>query len=240
MPAIQRFYQRTYAKEQEKVMSRISRVTTNNGDGGQTRLATGKRIAKTAPMIRALGSTDELNSAIGLLRCHLPEVDQPRALQTTLSEVQQALFDLGAVLALEGQYDAKTLVTGQDNITQTVEQMNAALPPLTEFVIPGGSIAAAHSHVCRTVCRRAETDLWSVLEEQISFEAALQPTSKKAPKETSKEVSDATLEKPEPSENLRAAAVYLNRLSDYFFVLARTLMNNTDEPQWRGPQENLN
>ena len=212
-------------------MSRISRVTTNNGDGGQTRLATGKRIAKTAPMIRALGSADELNSAIGLLRCHLPEVDQAKALQTTLSEVQQALFDLGAVLALEGQYDAKTLVTGQGSITQAVEQMNAQLPPLTEFVIPGGPIAAAHSHVCRTVCRRAETDLWSVLEEQISFEDALQPTSKEA--------SDATLEQPEPSENLRAAAVYLNRLSDYFFVLARTLMNNTDEPQWRGPQENL-
>ena len=193
-------------------MSRISRVTTNNGDGGQTRLATGKKIAKTAPMIRALGSTDELNSAIGLLRCHLTEVDQSDQIQTALGEVQQALFDLGAVLALEGQYDAKTLVTGQDNITLAVERMNAELPALTEFVIPGGTIAAAHSHVCRTVCRRAETDLWSVLE--------------------------ATQEQPEGTENLRAGGVYLNRLSDYFFVLARTLMSNTEEPQWRGPQEN--
>ena len=192
-------------------MSRISRVTTNNGDGGQTRLATGKKIAKTAPMIRALGSTDELNSAIGLLRCHLTEVDPADQIKTTLGEVQQALFDLGAVLALEGQYDAKTLVTGQDSITQAVEQMNEELPPLTEFVIPGGTIAAAHSHVCRTVCRRAETDLWSVLE--------------------------ATQDHPEATENLRAAGVYLNRLSDYFFVLARTLMSNTEEPQWRGPQE---
>jgi cob(I)alamin adenosyltransferase len=121
-------------------------VTTNNGDGGQTRLATGKKIAKTAPMIRALGSTDELNSAIGLLRCHLTEVDPADQIQTTLGEVQQALFDLGAVLALEGQYDAQTLVTGQDSITQAVEQMNAELPPLTEFVIPGGTITAAHSH----------------------------------------------------------------------------------------------
>ncbi|MDA7785220.1 cob(I)yrinic acid a,c-diamide adenosyltransferase [Pseudomonadales bacterium] len=193
-------------------MSRISRVTTNNGDGGQTRLATGKKIAKTAPMIRTLGSTDELNSAIGLLRCHLTEVDHADQIQTTLGEVQQALFDLGAVLALEGQYDAKTLVTGQDSITQAVEQMNTELPPLTEFVIPGGTIAAAHSHVCRTVCRRAETDLWSALE--------------------------ATQEQPEATENLRAAGVYLNRLSDYFFVLARTLMTNTEEPQWRGPQKN--
>ena len=193
-------------------MSRISRVTTNNGDSGQTRLATGKKIAKTAPMIRALGSTDELNSAIGLLRCHLTEVDLADQIQTILGEVQQALFDLGAVLALEGQYDAKTLVTGQDSITQAVEQMNTELPPLTESVIPGGTIAAAHSHVCRTVCRRAETDLWSVLE--------------------------ATQEQPEGTENLRAGGVYLNRLSDYFFVLARTLMSNTEEPQWRGPQEN--
>jgi len=212
MPATQSFYRLSYAKEQEKVMSRISRVTTNNGDSGQTRLATGKKIAKTAPMIRALGSTDELNSAIGLLRCHLTEVDHADQIQTILGEVQQALFDLGAVLALEGQYDAKTLVTGQDSITQAVEQMNTELPPLTEFVIPGGTIAAAHSHVCRTVCRRAETDLWSVLE--------------------------ATQEQSEATENLRAAGVYLNRLSDYFFVLARTLMSNTEEPQWRGPQEN--
>jgi len=198
-------------------MSRISRVTTNNGDGGQTRLATGKKIAKTAPLIRALGSTDELNSAIGLLRCHLTDREQYLQTQTTLSEVQQALFDLGAVLALEGQYDAKTLVSGQDAISQTVELMNTKLPPLTEFVIPGGSITAAHSHVCRTVCRRAETDLWSVLESQ--------------------EFSDNSLETTEAAENFRAAGVYLNRLSDYFFVLARTLMNNTEEPQWRGPQK---
>jgi|TARA_B100000767_G_scaffold255681_1_gene262049 cob(I)alamin adenosyltransferase len=198
-------------------MSRISRVTTNNGDGGQTRLATGKKIAKTAPIIRALGSTDELNSAIGLLRYHLTEVDQSDKVQTNLSEVQQALFDLGAVLALEGQYDAKTLVTGQDAISQAVELMNTKLPPLTEFVIPGGSIAAAHSHVCRTVCRRTETDLWSVLEDQ--------------------DFSGNSIEKTEAAQNLRAAGVYLNRLSDYFFVLARTLMNNTEEPQWRGPQK---
>ena len=198
-------------------MSRISRVTTNNGDGGQTRLATGKKIAKTAPLIRALGSTDELNSAIGLLSCHLTDREQYLQIQTTLSEVQQALFDLGAVLALEGQYDAKTLLSGQDAISQAVELMNTKLPPLTEFVIPGGSITAAHSHVCRTVCRRAETDLWSVLESQ--------------------EFSDNSLETTEAAENFRAAGVYLNRLSDYFFVLARTLMNNTEEPQWRGPQK---
>ena len=192
-------------------------MTTNNGDGGQTRLATGKKIAKTAPLIRALGSTDELNSAIGLLSCHLTDREQYLQTQTTLSEVQQALFDLGAVLALEGQYDAKTLVSGQDALSQTVELMNTKLPPLTEFVIPGGSITAAHSHVCRTVCRRAETDLWSVLESQ--------------------EFSDNSLETTEAAENLRAAGVYLNRLSDYFFVLARTLMNNAEEPQWRGPQK---
>ena len=204
-------------------MSRISRVTTNNGDGGQTRLATGKKIAKTAPLIRALGSTDELNSAIGLLSCHLTDREQYLQIQTTLSEVQQALFDLGAVLALEGQYDAKTLLSGQDAISQAVELMNTKLPPLTEFVIPGGSITAAHSHVCRTVCRRAETDLWSVLESQEFSDNSLETT----------EAAEAA----EAAENLRAAGVYLNRLSDYFFVLARTLMNNAEEPQWRGPQK---
>ena len=207
-------------------MSRISTVTTNNGDGGQTRLATGKKISKTAPLIRALGSTDELNSAIGLLRCHLTKDAQVGEIQTTLGEVQQALFDLGAVLALEGQYDAKTLVSGQDNVSEAVELMNAKLPPLTEFVIPGGTIAAAHSHICRTVCRRAETDLWSILEGVIGLENSAENSP------------ESLLQKQEATDNLRAAGVYLNRLSDYFFVLARTLMSSTEEPQWRGPQEN--
>ena len=194
-------------------MSRISRVTTNNGDRGETRLATGKKVAKADPLIRALGSTDELNSAIGLLRCHLISGAQSARVQITLGEVQQALFDLGAVLALEGQYDAKTLVSGQDSIAQAIAAMNAKLPPLTEFVIPGGSIAAAHSHLCRTVCRRSETDLWAALD------------------------GYTELENEEAIDNLRNAGVYLNRLSDYFFVLARTLMIDSEEPQWRGPQK---
>jgi cob(I)alamin adenosyltransferase len=117
------------------------------------------------------------------------------------------------VLALEGQYDAKTLVSGQDSIAQSIAAMNAELLPLTEFVIPGGSIAAAHSHLCRTVCRRSETDLWAVLD------------------------GNTELENEEAIDNLRNAGVYLNRLSDYFFVLARTLMIDSEEPQWRGPQK---
>ena len=104
--------------------------------------------------------------------------------------------------------------------------MNAKLPPLTEFVIPGGTIAAAHSHICRTVCRRAETDLWSILEDVIGLENSAENSP------------ESLLQKQEATDNLRAAGVYLNRLSDYFFVLARTLMSSTEEPQWRGPQEN--
>ncbi len=171
---------------------RITKVTTRAGDKGTTKLATGRTVAKHAPVVRVIGAVDELNSHVGVLAGLAPD---PAALKT----IQQRLFDMGAVFAMEGQYDAPAL----DELEAATEAVNETLPPLTEFVLPGGGPAASQAHVCRSVCRRAESDLWGLIE-----------TS--------------------PNDSLEQCARYLNRLSDYFFVLARALTQD-DEEQWSGP-----
>lgn len=188
--------------------SRITRVTTGNGDGGTTRLGNNAKVSKAHALVRALGSADELNSALGLMRCHLqnPELDEVAA------ELQQLLFEVGAVLAMAGEYQTPSIEAGLAMLTEQSEALNAALPPLREFVIPGGNLAAAHTHLCRTICRRAETDLWAAVET------------------LREEHTDA-----DPLLQLEQAGACLNRLSDYFFVLARTLMQGGVEQQWRGP-----
>lgn len=186
---------------------RITRVTTGNGDTGQTRLATNIKVSKTDPLVRALGSADELNSAIGVLRCYV----QAPVLDDMLAQQQQLLFDIGAVLAMGGDYATDKIVDGLVTVTANSEELNQQLPPLTEFVIPGGNLASAYSHMCRTICRRAESDLWLAVE---SWEKSL----------------DA-----ENTARIREAGACLNRLSDFFFVLARTLIQGLAEPQWRGP-----
>ena len=189
--------------------SRITKVTTRNGDAGQTRLGNNQRISKTDLLVRALGSTDELNSAVGLLRCYLSD----RKLDELLAEQQQLLFDIGAVLAMAGEYDPPTLATGLTALDEQTEAMNGELPALTEFVIPGGSLPTSHAHLCRTICRRAETDVWAAIS---AWEKRLESIH---------------------VDRLRGAGACLNRLSDFFFVLARTLSQHQDqtESQWRGP-----
>ncbi|MDG1703782.1 MAG: cob(I)yrinic acid a,c-diamide adenosyltransferase [Pseudomonadales bacterium] len=188
--------------------SRITKVTTRNGDKGQTRLGNNAKVSKASALIRALGSADELNSAIGLLRCHLPTPEHDAA----LAEQQQLLFDIGAVLAMAGEYETTAINTGLNAVTEHSEHLNAELPPLQEFVIPGGNLPAAQAHMCRTICRRAETDLWAAAADM--------------------ETQDA---EGTAIERVRQAGTCLNRLSDYFFVLARTLMLGQSEKQWRGP-----
>ncbi|MCZ6656303.1 MAG: cob(I)yrinic acid a,c-diamide adenosyltransferase [Gammaproteobacteria bacterium] len=135
-----------------KAKHRITKVTTRQGDGGKSRLADGKQLAKDEPIFNAIGDVDELNSHLGVLVNHLNGPD----LEKTLQEVQQQLFDLGAYLATVGQIPAPN----PEPLEAHIETMNAALPPLTEFVLPGGSAGAAQAHVCRSVCRRAERSLW--------------------------------------------------------------------------------
>lgn len=130
---------------------RITRVTTGTGDDGTTGTADGRRLPKRHPRIEALGAVDELNSHLGLLRAQLPEDGDAREL---LGEVQQDLFDLGAEIA--GGKSTRIDAAAAARLETETEARNAELPPLREFVLPGGGSAAAQCHVARAVCRRAE------------------------------------------------------------------------------------
>ena len=121
---------------------RITRVTTRAGDQGQTSLADGTRLPKTDLRFAAMGDVDELNTHVGVLVTELP---RDGTLWSLCQQVQQELFDLGANLATGGQ----TPPPAMDLLEREVENLNATLPPLTEFVLPGGTRAAAAAHVCR-------------------------------------------------------------------------------------------
>lgn len=140
-------------------MSRINRVTTRSGDSGETGLADGTRLAKTAPRIAALGDVDETNACIGLLRAALPADD---LLEPVLSDLQHRLFDLGGALSLPGTagFDGDAVA----DLEVALDELNATLPPLANFVLPAGDEATARAHVARTVCRRAERTLVALAE----------------------------------------------------------------------------
>jgi cob(I)alamin adenosyltransferase len=132
---------------------RLSKIVTRTGDAGTTGLGDGSRVAKDAARIDAIGAVDELNSTIGVLLAEgLPDEVGQR-----LVDVQHDLFDLGGELSIPG-YSA---VTDEHvvRLEEAVERYNATLAPLKEFVLPGGTRAAALAHVARTVCRRAERAL---------------------------------------------------------------------------------
>ncbi len=129
---------------------RLSRITTRTGDAGDTGLGDGSRVAKDAPRIQALGDIDELNSAIGMVLAE----DVPSDLRQALLAVQQDLFDLGGELCIPGH---RILREAQvERLEALTAEQNAQLAPLKEFILPGGSRAAAAAHLARTVCRRAE------------------------------------------------------------------------------------
>jgi cob(I)alamin adenosyltransferase len=133
---------------------RIDRVVTRGGDGGQTSLGDGTRVAKDALRVDAYGTVDEANAAIGVLRLHVAE-DEANAM---LGRIQNDLFDIGADLCIPGDAGERLRLTDTPSarLEQEIQAMNAKLPPLTSFVLPGGTAAAAHAHVARTVTRRAE------------------------------------------------------------------------------------
>jgi cob(I)alamin adenosyltransferase len=129
---------------------RLSKITTRTGDAGETGLGDGSRVPKDSARIAALGDIDELNSALGVLLAE----EVPAELQAVLEQVQHDLFDLGGELSIPGH---ALLADAQvEALEQRLEQWNAALRPLKEFILPGGSRAAAAAHLARTVCRRAE------------------------------------------------------------------------------------
>jgi cob(I)alamin adenosyltransferase len=164
--------------------NRLSKIYTKTGDAGETGLGDGSRIDKTALRVMAMGDVDELNSLIGVLitQCQMEDIQQH------LQDIQHVLFNLGGELSIPGA----ELVLDKHVVTleSLIDEYNAYLPPLKEFILPGGSPAAATCHLARTVCRRAERTV-------------------------------ITAGKTETVNQF--SAIYLNRLSDLLFVLARNL-----------------
>ncbi len=140
--------------------NRLTKIYTRSGDRGFTRLATGERVSKTGTRIEAAGHLDETNSAIGLILC---EADVPDTVRSILTAVQHKLFDIGAELALPGH--AGTDAEDVARLERELDRLNDALPPLTEFVLPGGPRSASSCHLARSICRRAERALWRLAEE---------------------------------------------------------------------------
>jgi cob(I)alamin adenosyltransferase len=168
-------------------MIRLDRITTRGGDSGDTSLGDGTRVRKTAARIEAIGAVDEANATIGLLRLHADP-----ASDAMLARVQNDLFDFGADLSVPGAAGERLRL--QDTACLRLEAEGEALrtriPPLTSFVLPGGTPAAAYAHLARTVTRRAERALVALAD----------------------------------SEPLNPVLVrYINRLSDFLFVLGRVL-----------------
>ncbi len=132
---------------------RIDLVVTKGGDGGETSLGDGSRVPKDALRVEAYGTVDEANAAIGVLRLHANA-----AANAMLARIQNDLFDVGSDLCVPGEAGDRLRVTDAPTIRLEAEvaAMTATLPPLNSFVLPGGTPAAAHAHVARTVVRRAE------------------------------------------------------------------------------------
>jgi len=146
---------------------RLSKIVTRTGDAGTTGLGDGSRVDKDSPRIDAIGAVDELNSTLGLLLAE----PLPDAVAACLTEVQHDLFDLGGELSIPGYAavsDAQVL-----RLEDAVERFNADLAPLKEFILPGGTRAAAAAHLARTVCRRAERSLVQLKQKEKLSDAAL-------------------------------------------------------------------
>lgn len=148
---------------------RLSKIVTRTGDDGSTGLGDGTRVSKDTLRVEAMGSVDELNCTLGVL---LSSGVLGVNVQDCLVEIQHDLFDLGGELAIPGTQliDAARVAW----LDAQAEHFNAALPPLKEFVLPGGGVTAAACHMARAVCRRAERRCWALSHSEAVGAASLQ------------------------------------------------------------------
>ena len=179
----------------------LNRIYTKTGDGGETSLAGGQRIAKDARRLECYGTVDELNAFTGAAAVTARECGLA-SLSAILERIQHELFNLGSILATDpadvGPRQPRITVEEVRQLEAEMDQMNETLPPLKSFVLPGGSRLNAELHICRTVCRRAERAL-------------------------------VALRRSEPVDSVNIH--YLNRLSDAFFVYSRWASRQLGAPE---------
>lgn len=162
------------------------KIYTKTGDSGETGLLSGERVGKDHPRVSAYGALDEMQSVLGVAVASDPAPE----VRSALESLQRLAFELGSDLATVPAPGSRLRVGGEQILAleRGIDEMTEKLPPLASFILPGGSLAAAHIHVARAVCRRVE-----------------------------REVIAASAHEPFPPES----GVFLNRLSDYLFTLAR-------------------
>lgn len=181
------------------------KIYTKTGDDGTTALFGGDRVHKNDLRVEAYGSIDELNSFLGLL---IYSIDI-EFYSDYLSKIQHLLFNIGSVIATENPKYIDKLPQLQEadilSLEKEIDRMDSELEPMTQFILPGGGLAAINAHICRTVCRRAERNLVGFIEET------------------------------EVHNSVQMALKFTNRLSDYFFVLSRKLsqLNQEKEVIWK-------
>ncbi len=140
-------------RDRAAVGNRLSKIYTRTGDDGTTGLGDGSRVGKDSVRVNAYGTVDELNSAIGIvLACEIGG-----EVREALTQIQHDLFDLGGELCIPGMETVKD--ADIERLEQVLDRFNDGLPPLKEFILPGGGMAAAQCHLARTICRRAEREL---------------------------------------------------------------------------------
>ena len=172
--------------------NRLTRIYTKTGDKGETGLFGGMRVRKDCPKIQVIGDVDELNCIIGMVLAN----EIPEDVKKSLVQIQHQLFNLGAEINnIEFNFINADLVT---NLEKQIDSFNENLPPLKNFILPGGGCAAATCHLARAVCRRAERNV----------------------------VTLNDMEKLNPN-----ILTYLNRLSDYLFVVSRVLSKFADQEE---------
>jgi len=180
-------------------MVKLNKIYTRTGDDGTTGLVDGSRVSKTNARLHAIGEVDETNSALGVALQTLAADEGETPLVAELRRIQNDLFDLGADIATPGEgfepspMELRIVSSQVEWLEAAIDKANEQLPPLTSFILPGGSVAAAHMHMARAISRRAERALVAA-----SLDVSINPQ----------------------------ALNYINRLSDYLFVLCR-LINST-------------
>ena len=188
--------------------NRLDRIVTKSGDSGLTSINPNKRISKNSNIVKFLGDLDELNAYIGTLKADLfiihSKENTLEDISGWITRIQHTLFDIGGAISSDNIkiFDEEAVVF----LEEIIHKINQDLPPLKDFVLPGGSQLGAKAHVSRTVCRRAERSFINLIENNLEYKKY-----QKSP-----------------------ILPYINRLSDFFFVLSRQLdrLCNLEEQTW--------